>query len=182
MRCCANETGHTVARQRKREKGSCRTTFLQWEVGNWLKDTWSPGKTQCLRLSIYDSQRKKRNSYTGGATQMEAWLSRWQSLTSHFHTLWNLIRIFFWIYVQFSESAHYLAFFGMSFTECTVLTLDWNIVKYKENLKSLLFFLPNIKLPQYRPRVHIFSFASAASFLSHIRHHVTCLTKKGGLE
>lgn len=97
-----------------------------------FKDIWSPGKTQCMCLSRRVNQ-KKRNS-TEDASQMEVWLIRLPSLTSHFHTLSNCIKFFWMMRLKFELK------------RCCRLILDgwcsaWEILwfRYSSDCTSQLF-------------------------------------------
>lgn len=146
----------------------CRAASLQGEVEGRLKDTWSPRDNVyvCHNKRAKRKKIRKRNS-TGAVSQTGVWLSRWQSLTSHFHTMWSRIEI-------------------QSFTECTLSpkNLFETSAREKREIKILyqnpVIFFSFTFFWHRADSVSTYSF-SAAPFQSPMKHHATCLTRKGVL-
>lgn len=152
----------TQPTSRHSKDGWFRASSLQGEAEGRLKDTWSPGKRQYLCLSQVDSQDKKKRKKKKKAQEPHH-RRRFDSVVSslspptfpHCETtsrLWALLNVHS---VLTLNSNHFLV-------------KEWNEWKINANYS-------------HADSVTTY-YCRAASSLSPTKHHVTCLTVKGGLQ
>lgn len=104
----------------------CSGAALQKEASSRTREVRARDRfCVCHNMTAREKRKREKPKETRVATQMEVWLSHWQSLASHFHTLWNLIKILSRFYRQTLLRKLNLPSSERVFTECAVLILHF---------------------------------------------------------